>query len=79
MRRELDSVTRIEAFIFIANMLVVVLAPLDLAVLAGLIEPDLQTLTVVNLAVVAVSYISYRYKKRIRVEKMQRAAAKKEG
>jgi membrane protein implicated in regulation of membrane protease activity len=68
-----------ETFIFTANMLVVVLAPLDLAVLAGLIEPDLQTLTVLNLAVVVVSYISYRYKKRIRVEKVQRADAKKEG
>jgi len=72
-------VTKMETFIFTANMLVVVLAPLDLAVLAGLIEPDLQTLTVLNLAVVVVSYISYRYKKRIRVEKTQRAAAKKEG
>ena len=72
-------VTRMETFLFITNMLVIVLAPLDLAFLAGLIEPDLQTLTIVNLAVVVVSYISYRYKKRIRVEKAQRADAKKEG
>ncbi len=71
-------VTRTEGFLFAANMMVIILAPLDVAYLAGVLQLDPLTLTLVNLVVVVISFASYRIKKRIRIDRMKESLPKPE-
>jgi len=71
-------VTRTEGFLFAANMIVIILAPVDVAYLAGIIQLDALTLTLINLVVLGITFVSYRIKKRIRIEKMKESVPKPE-
>lgn len=71
-------VTRTEGFLFAANIMVIVLAPIDVAYLAGMIQLDPISLTLINLVVLGISFLSFRIKKSIRISKMKASAPKPE-
>jgi divalent metal cation (Fe/Co/Zn/Cd) transporter len=62
-----------EIFLFLSNLVVFILVPLDIAYLAGFFEPPGSYLLLVNLIGVAITLITFRYKMRIRKNKEAKA------
>ena len=65
--------TRMEAFLFLSNLVVFVLVPIDIAFLAGFFELPGDYLILVNLLGVAITLIAFRIKRRIRMGNEVRA------
>lgn len=59
--------TKIEIFLFLSNVVVFVLVPIDVAFLAGFFELPGDYLLLVNLIGVAMTLMAFRYKRRIRI------------
>jgi hypothetical protein len=59
--------TRIEAFLFLSNVVVFVLVPIDIAFLAGFLELPGDYLLLINLIGLAITLMAFRVKRRIRM------------
>lgn len=62
-------VKKLDTFLFVSNVVVFVLVPLDFAYIAGILQLPSDYLTLVNLIGVAVTMIAFRYKRKIRLSK----------
>jgi hypothetical protein len=58
-------------FLILSNFIIVITLIVDLLHLSGLYQFDLQYLTTTNLVILIVAYISYRIKRKIRMEMMK--------
>ena len=71
--------TKIETFLFISNVIVFILVPIDIAILAGFFKLPGDYLFIANLVGVAITLVAFRVKKGIRMGREAKAGESEVG
>ncbi len=70
--------SKMELFLFLSNLIVFILVPIDIAYLSGILESNGSYLVLINLIGVATTLIAFRYKRIIKRGKAAKTESKDE-